>query len=69
MIFTQHPNKNGMSYWTHLKHAWTIGFKSIGAGLILFVHGLFPFTFEYTGSIILKGVVSEINRKTLNTYS
>ncbi len=60
--FIHHPENNGMSYTEHLQHAWTLGFKSIGAGLVLVTHGIFPFVFEKDGTNILKDVVEDINK-------
>lgn len=46
----EHPNKNNMTYKDHLLHAWNMGFKSAIASSCFFIHGLFPFLLEDTGT-------------------
>lgn len=65
--FNDHPIENGMTYSTHFVHAWTSGFKSLTAGTVLLIHGLFPFAFEKTGSSIIKGVNYKLNNKIKKT--
>ena len=48
--FTEHPNKAKQTYAEHLGDAMGYSMVSIFAGLMFFVHGLFPFLFEFTGS-------------------
>lgn len=61
--FTEHPETSGMSYGEHLKHASISGFRSIGAGLVLITHGLFPMLFEKIGSEMIKDINQELNEK------
>lgn len=60
--FNQHPESNGMTYIEHLQHAWLIGFKTIGAGLVLIIHGTIPFIFEHDGTNMLKDIVDDIKK-------
>lgn len=63
-IFTEHPDSVGESYFTHLKFACFFAVNMLGAGLACFVHGIFPFLFETTGSdILIKMMHKIIERK------
>ncbi len=39
-----------MNYFTHFKHSITYSLESCCAGVVFFIHGLFPNTFIATGS-------------------
>jgi hypothetical protein len=53
-LFTNHPNKNGMTYREHFKRAmwfsWNMGYGAC----CLVIHAFFPFLCEKTGSTIIK---------------
>lgn len=49
-----HLKTNSTTYLKHLIFAFKAGLLSIVAGLILILHGLFPFWLEYTGSNLIK---------------
>jgi hypothetical protein len=61
-FFTDHPYAGGYTYFEHLKRASYLGSKCIYAGCILFIHGIFPFLFEHTGSDTIKKLNAEINK-------
>lgn len=49
-IFTTHPNSVGENYFQHMRMAFTFGGRLLAASTACFLHGLFPFLFERTGS-------------------
>ena len=48
--FTEHPASVGESYFQHLCAASGFAFRMFAGGIACFLHALFPFAFEYTGS-------------------
>ena len=52
--FTTHPRAVGESYLEHGAFACRYGAKMTLGGLAAFVHGLFPFLFETTGSRVTR---------------
>lgn len=52
-VFLFHPNLTGLSYPEHLFQAWNLAMRSLFAGLVLIIHGIFPFVFEDTGTAVL----------------
>ena len=52
--FTTHPRSIGESYFEHCAFACRYGVKMTLGGLAAFVHGVFPFLFETTGSRITR---------------
>ena len=49
-LFTEHPASVGESYFQHLCAASGFAFRMFAGGIACFLHALFPFAFEYTGS-------------------
>lgn len=52
--FTEHPAAAGESYSQHLLFTLGMGGRLMFAGLVIALHGLFPFMLTYTGSNQLK---------------
>ena len=52
--FTAHPSEVGESYLEHGLFACRYGAKMTWGGVAAFLHGLFPFLFETTGSRITR---------------
>ena len=52
--FTAHPNDVGETYAEHALFACRYGAKMALGGLAAFLHGLFPFLFQTTGSRITR---------------
>ena len=52
--FTAHPHAVGESYFEHGAFACRYGAKMTVGGLAAFVHGIFPFLFNATGSRITR---------------
>ena len=66
-IFTRHPASVGESYGEHMRVSAGFGFRLLKASLACFVHALFPFFFERTGSTAIHSlhgqmVVSRLQR-------
>ena len=55
-LFTAHPDTVGETYFQHMYSASSFGIKMFGAAFCCFVHALFPFMFEKTGSRIIAGL-------------
>lgn len=52
-MFTEHPRNIGESYWAHFKSACQFAFYMVVGGVCCFIHAVFPFLFETTGSALL----------------
>ncbi len=59
MAFTKHPASVGENYFQHLRSAFGFGFSMLFGSLACFIHGLFPFLCEKTGSL----VVTKLHRR------
>lgn len=59
--FTKHCRSVGETYAQHLTFAVGCGTKMILGGLACLVHGLFPFSFERTGSRTVSALFEQIN--------
>lgn len=53
-LFTNHPNKNGMTYKEHLKRAMNLSWNMGYGAFCLAIHAFFPFLCEKTGSTVIK---------------
>ena len=60
-IFTKHLEERNMTYFEHLKHAFSCGIDSLCCSLIFVVHGFIPFLFEKTGSTMIKDLNDRLN--------
>jgi hypothetical protein len=49
-LFTEHPASVGESYFRHLWVASGFAARMLIGAIACFLHALFPFAFEYTGS-------------------
>lgn len=65
-LFTAHPKSINETYLEHLFFACPTGIKFIFAGIACFLHGIFPFIFQTTGSDLAKKMVADMNRRTSN---
>ena len=52
--FTAHPHEVGETYLEHGLFACRYGVKMTAGGIAAFLHGLFPFLFQTTGSRITR---------------
>ena len=51
------------NYFKHMFEAWLIVGTFILAGLICFVHSIFPFLFQTTASTMVKKVINRTNQR------
>ena len=52
--FTAHPRDVGETYLEHCLFACRYGAKMTAGGIAAFLHGLFPFLFQTTGSRVTR---------------
>lgn len=50
---TRHLKENNLSYVEHFRRAMAYCFFSFVASVVFFIHALFPFLFETTGTDII----------------
>ena len=60
--FTAHPRQVGETYLQHGFFACRYGLKMLAGGAAAFLHGLFPFLFETTGSRITRELNAMLER-------
>ena len=58
--FTAHPSEVGETYLEHAHFACRYGAKMTWGGAAAFIHGLFPFLFEKTGSRITRELADSL---------
>ncbi len=59
-LFKAYPEKNEMTYFSHMKFSLSISMKLLKGSAILVVHSVFPFLFEWNGSQIIKDLHNKI---------
>ena len=47
MLNRKHPKDVGMTYFSHLKFAWNESKEAWCMGVVMFVHGLFPWIWDW----------------------
>lgn len=60
-IFIKHPEEQNMTYFEHLKHAFSYGIDSLCCSIIFIVHGFIPYLFEKTGSTMIQNLHDRLN--------
>ena len=60
--FTAHPRAVGETYAEHCAFACRYGLRMTLGGLAAFVHGLFPFLFQSTGSRITRELAEVLDQ-------
>lgn len=50
-------------YAKHLIEAWLVSCTFIIAGIVCFIHSIFPFIFQTTASTMVKKIISRTNRR------
>lgn len=58
--FTRHPRSVDETYGEHMAVAWSFAVPMLLGGLACFIHGIFPFLFETTGSRCVKLLYTRI---------
>lgn len=56
-----------MDYFTHLKHSFTYSLGSCCAGIIFFIHGIFPNILVSTGSTKIRILNKQLENQLLYT--
>ena len=51
------------NYFKHLFEAWVVSATFILAGLVCFIHSIFPFAFQTTASTMVKKTILRTNRR------
>ena len=51
------------NYFKHMFEAWLIAVTFIAAGLICFIHSIFPFLFQTTASTMVKNILTRTNNR------
>ena len=51
------------NYFKHMLEAWLIVITFISAGLICFIHSIFPFLFQTTASTMVKNILNRTNKR------
>ncbi len=59
----KHLKEVNENYFKHMLEAWLIVFIFITAGIVCFVHSIFPFIFKTTASTMVKNVINRTNRR------
>lgn len=62
-IFTRHLYEANESYWQHGKEALKISMRMIIGGVACFIHALFPFLFQSTGSNQIFSILKLFNQR------
>ena len=66
-IFTDHPHSIGETYWQHMKFASQFGGNMLLGSFVCFIHAVFPFLFQKTGSNILLKMTHHFVERMPNT--
>jgi hypothetical protein len=59
----KHLNAVHENYFKHMIEAWLVVITFIGAGLICFIHSIFPFLFQTTASTMVKNIIDRTNKR------
>jgi hypothetical protein len=51
------------NYFKHMFEAWIVVIIFIGAGIICFIHSIFPFLFQTTASTMVKNILERTNKR------
>ena len=54
MLNRKHPKDVGMTYFSHLKFAWNESKEAWWMGVVMFVHGLIPWVWDWEFNQYLK---------------
>ena len=58
-IFFQHPRNEQLTYFSHLRRAWTFSFQFLAVSIKAFVHGVCP--------VLFGSCVSDLYGQLINT--
>jgi len=51
------------NYFKHMIEAWLVSIIFIFAGIICFIHSIFPFIFQTTASDMVKYIINRTNKR------
>ena len=51
------------NYFKHMVEAWVVSVIFILAGVICFIHSIFPFLFKTTASTMVKNIIARTNKR------
>ncbi len=57
--FLKHPEEEGMTYFQHMRRAFSLGGRMLYGSICLFVHGLVPALHEKTGTQTIGGLYED----------
>ena len=63
----RHLEEQNESYFRHLATAWRLAFASFKAGVILFIHGLYPDVLETRGGDLITESANTVNTRRSHT--
>lgn len=55
-LFTEHPNEAGETYFQHLGFTLAMGSRIALCGVLIIIHGIFPFLFTTTTSTQMQAI-------------
>jgi Family of unknown function (DUF6356) len=67
-IFLKHPEEKNMTYFEHLKHAFSYGFRSLQCSIVFIIHGIVPHFFESTGSTMVQKLNDDLQPHSNKKY-
>ena len=59
----KHLNFVKENYLKHMLEAWLVSFIFILAGIVCFIHSIFPFIFQTTASNMVKKIILRTNSR------
>jgi hypothetical protein len=65
-LFCQHPHQEGMTYFQHLRRAFSLSGQMLYGSMCLCIHGLIPAYFERTGTTIIHELYHDTKSKKIN---
>jgi hypothetical protein len=67
-IFLKHPEEKNMTYFEHLKHAFSYGFRSLQCSIVFIIHGIVPHLFESAGSTMVQKLNDDLQPHSNKKY-
>jgi hypothetical protein len=62
-VFLKHPEEEGMTYFQHMRRAFSLGGRMLYGSICLFVHGLVPAFHQRTGTRIIGDLHEDTSKK------
>lgn len=61
MINKNHPHDVGLTYFQHMKFAWRESIQSLWISLVMLVHGIIPWIWDWKYSAYIEGAKKRID--------